>query len=237
MEARKTNTSGIVYKTIEEKILNREWVSGSKISSENQLSLELGVSRMSVREAIEKMVALNILTKKQGEGTFVNDLSPSIYLNSLIPMILLNKDNLLDVLAFRKVIEVDSARLCAERCDDETIVSLEKYYQVMCDNKNKSPKFTHADYQFHIEIAKGTKNSLIIKVNSVLTDIWTHQQKEINGYLGPHGGVNEHEKILNAIKDRDPELAALFMRRHIERTINEIRAIKEDRKVINIDVK
>jgi DNA-binding FadR family transcriptional regulator len=238
MEKIKMNTSEIVYKTIEGKILNGEWTSGMKITSEIQLSQDLGVSRMSVREAIEKMVALNILTKKQGEGTFVNELTPSIYLNSLIPMILFNKDNLIDVLEFRKIIEVESAGLCAERCDDETILKLEHHYQVMCDSKNKSPEFTDADYQFHMEIAKGTKNSLIIKVNSVLTDIWTYQQKEINSYLGPHGGVYEHRKILNAIKDRDRELSALFMERHIQRTLNEIREIKKNEEsLINIKSK
>ncbi|MCC5910374.1 MAG: FadR family transcriptional regulator [Clostridiaceae bacterium] len=227
MEARKVHTSEIVYKTIEEKIFNKEWTPGMKIASENQLSQDLGVSRMSVREAVEKMVALNILTKKQGEGTFVNELSASIYLNSLIPMILINKDNLLDVLEFRKVIEVDSAQMCAERCDDETIENLEECFQIMCDNKDQSPKFVQADYQFHMEIAKGTKNSLIIKVNSILTDILKFQQKEINKYLGPESGVEEHKKILHAIKERDANLAALFMKRHIERTINEIHSIKE----------
>ncbi|MCC5910375.1 MAG: FadR family transcriptional regulator [Clostridiaceae bacterium] len=227
MAVRKINTSEIVYKTIEEKIFNKEWTPGMKIASENQLSQDLGVSRMSVREAIEKMVALNILTKKQGEGTFVNELSPSIYLNSLIPMILLNKDNLLDVLEFRKVIEVDSAELCAERCDEKTIKNLEECFQIMCENKNQSPEFVQADYQFHMEIAKGVKNSLITKVSSILTDIWKFQQKEINRYLGPSGGLQEHGKILDAIKGRDAELAAVFMERHILRTYDEILDIKK----------
>lgn len=227
MDQKKINISEIVYKAIEEKIFNKEWTPGMKIASENQLSQELGVSRMSVREAIEKMVALNILTKKHGGGTFVNELSPSIYLNGLIPMIILDHDDLLDVLEFREVIEVDSARLCAERCDEETIEALERCYQVMCDNNNKSPEFANADYQFHMEIAKGSKNSLVAKVNTILTDIWKLQQEEINRCLGPSGGVQEHKKILDAIKSRDPQLAALFMQRHIRRTYNEILKIKE----------
>ncbi|AKL94158.1 transcriptional regulator, GntR family [Clostridium aceticum] len=225
MEKKKINTSEIVYRAIEEKIYNKEWTSGMKIASENQLSQDLGVSRMSVREAIEKMVALNILTKRQGEGTFVNELSPSIYLNSLVPMILLDKDNLLDVLEFREVIEADTARLCAERCDDHTIKVLEECYQIMYDNNDTSEDFANADYQFHMEIAKASKNSLIIKVNSILTDIWKFQQNEINRCLGPERGVREHKKILDAIKERDSELAALYMKRHVQRTKNDILAI------------
>jgi DNA-binding FadR family transcriptional regulator len=226
MERRKLNTSDIVYRTIEEKILKQEWTQGMKIASENQLAQDLGVSRISVREAIEKMVALNVLSKRQGEGTFVNELSPSIYLNNLIPMILLEKDNLIDILEFRRLMEVDSARLCAEKCDDETIEFLEECYEEMCNSKDEPLNFTYADYNFHMGIARGTGNSLIIKVNSILMDLWKFHQQEINRYLGPYGGLHEHKKILDAIKDRDPDLAALFMRRHIERTLTEIRRIK-----------
>ncbi len=230
MEVKKLNTSDMVYRLIEKKILDQEWTPGTKITSENQLAQELGVSRMSVREAIEKMVALNVLTKRQGEGTFVNELSASIYLNGLIPMILLEKDNLIDILEFRKIIEVDSTRLCAENCDKETIEELEKCYQDMCDFQQESIRFANADYGFHMEIAKGTKNSLVIKINSILTDLWKYHQREINKYLGPLGGLHQHKLILEAIRDKDGELAALYMQRHIQRTLDEIRSIKEKEK-------
>jgi len=238
LEPKKVNTSDIVYKVIEEKILKQEWIPGMKIASENQLAQELGVSRISVREAIEKMVALNVLSKKQGEGTFVNELSASIYLNSLIPMILLEKDNLIDILEFRKVIEVESARLCAERCNPEVIVYLEKCYEQMLDHKNEPAIFSEADYNFHIGIARGTNNSLVIKMNSILTDLWKFHQRETNKYLGPYGGLYEHKKILDAIKEKDVELAGIFMRRHIERTLNDIRSIKEkELNAISLNIK
>ena len=216
-----------VYTYIKEKIYSQEWEIGMKIDSENTISKNLGVSRVSVREAIEKLVALNVLRKKQGEGTFVNELSPSMYLNGLIPMILMDKDNFIDVLDFRKMVEVDSVRLCAERCDDEDIKALEKSYQNMIKYQDDPEKFYKADYNFHMAIAKGTKNSLIIKVNSIMTDLLMHHQKEIHNYLGPKGGLDQHGRILNALKERDSELAMLYMRRHIERTIRDIKDVKK----------
>jgi len=217
-----------VFNYIEDKIYSQEWIPGMKIASENQLSAELGISRMSVREAIEKMVALNVLTKKQGEGTFVNDLTPGIYLNKLIPLVILNPDNLLEVLEFRLVMEPESARLCAERCDEETIKILEECHEVMEAHNNTSDEFAKADYRLHMEIAKGSKNSLIIKVNSVLTNIWEHQQKELNKHLGPRRGVIEHKPIIDAIKAGDGELAALYMKRHVMRTYLEIKSIVQN---------
>lgn len=226
MESKKTVASDVVYKMIEEKILNQEWTPGMKIMSETNLAHELGVSRMSVREAIEKLVALDVLTKKHGGGTYVNELNASIYLNGLIPMILLEKDNLLDILEFRRMIEVDSVKLCAERANEESIAFLEECYANMSKYQNEPSKFVEADYNFHMGIARGTGNSLIIKVNSILTDLLKYHQETVNSYLGPSGGVSEHKIILDAIKSKDVELAGIFMRRHIERTINEINKIK-----------
>ena len=229
MQEKNTHVSDAVYRGIEERILSGQWSPGTKITSEIQLAKNFGVSRMSVREAIEKMVALNILTKKKGGGTFVNEITPSTYLNGLIPMMLLNKDNLLDVLEFRRMIEVDSVKMCAKRCDASTIKALETCYETMKNNQNSTPEFAYADYQFHMEIAKGTKNSMVVKINSLLTDLWTHQQKELNKYLGSEGGIEDHGKILEALKSRDAELASIYMRRHIDRTIDDIEKILKDR--------
>ena len=79
--------SDVVFNKIKAKIISGEWTSGMKIMSEPQLVKELGISRVSVREAIEKMVALNVLTKKHGGGTFVSELNASVYLNSLIALL------------------------------------------------------------------------------------------------------------------------------------------------------
>lgn len=217
------NVSDMVAKKIEEKIFSGEWKPGTRITSEPQLAKELNVSRMSVREAIEKMAALGILSKKRGEGTFVNELSPETYLNSLIPMITLDRDNYLQVLEFRLIIDVESARLCAKRCDDKIIERLEKYYTIMTQYKDDSGEFSEADMNFHLTIAEGTNNPMITKVNLVLKNLMEYHQKALYSTLGPSGGISEHIDILNAIKNKDPELSALFMRRHIERTIKEIK--------------
>lgn len=216
-------TSEIVFEKIEEKILSGEWEPGCKIMSEPQLAKELGVSRMSVREAMEKMSALNIITKKQGEGTFVNSLSPAIYLNSLIPMIMLDKDNYLDILEYRLITEVESARLCASKCSEEIIKDLEECYEIMEAHQEDYEKFSEADMRFHYKIAEGSGNSLLFKVNNVLGSVLQYHQRALYKHLGPTGGIKEHKILLEAIKNRDAELSAIFMKRHLERTIRDIK--------------
>ncbi|MDF2503996.1 FadR/GntR family transcriptional regulator [Clostridium sp.] len=216
-------TSDKVLEKIEEKIFSGEWKSGQKIMSETQLAKELDVSRVSVREALEKLATLNIINKKQGGGSFVNDLSPLIYLNSLIPMLILDMDSYIDILEFRLITEPESARMCTERCSDDLIKQLEVCYENMVIHENDIKRFTEEDLKFHTKISEGTNNSLIIKVNELLRNVLKYHQKLLYENLGPKGGITEHKLILEAIKNRDSELAAIYTRRHAQRTINDLK--------------
>lgn len=224
-------TSDIVFKTIQDKIFSGEWKPGEKIMSEPQLCKELNVSRVSVREAIEKLATLDIISKRQGEGTFVNDLKPSIYLNSLIPMITLDKDNYLDILEFRLITEPKTARLCAEKCSDTIIEEIEEIYEKMIKDQHDIQKFTEEDLNFHMKIAEGSGNSLIIKVNEILRNLLEYHQMSLYKTLGPSGGLKEHKLIAEAIRNRDSELADIYTARHIQRTINDIKSIKYEVKL------
>ncbi|HEX9025772.1 MAG TPA: FadR/GntR family transcriptional regulator [Clostridium sp.] len=214
--------SDVVFNKIKTKIISGEWTPGMKIMSEPQLVKEFGISRVSVREAIEKMVALNVLTKKQGGGTFVSELNASVYLNSLIPMITLEKSDYIDILQYRLMVEVESTRLCALKCDELIIQQLEECYEEMLKSRDDIDRFTEKDLEFHKIIARGGGNSLVIKVFEILNDLLSYHQKNLYKTLGPSGGMKEHKYILDAIKDRDEELAVIFIRRHIERTIREL---------------
>ncbi len=214
--------SDVVFNKIKTKIISGEWTPGMKIMSEPQLVKEFGISRVSVREAIEKMVALNVLTKKQGGGTFVSELNASVYLNSLIPMITLEKSDYIDILQYRLMVEVESVRLCALKCDELIIKQLEECYEEMLKSIDYMDRFTEKDLEFHRIIARGGGNSLVIKVFEILNDLLSYHQKNLYKTLGPSGGVKEHKYILDAIKDGDEELSVIFIRRHIERTIREL---------------
>ncbi|NNU74432.1 FadR/GntR family transcriptional regulator [Clostridium estertheticum] len=218
-----TRTSDKVFNVIQEKIISGEYKPGMKIMSELKLAEELQVSRVSVREAIEKLSAVNIVSKRRGGGTFVNDLKPSVYLNSLIPMITLGQDNYNDILEFRLIIESEASGLCAQRCSDDLVNEIEECYNNMIKYQDDFEKFTEEDLNFHMKIVEGSNSPLIIKVNEILKNLLRAHQKLLYNNLGPSGGLSEHRLILEAIKNRDSQLAKLFAKRHIERTIRDIK--------------
>jgi GntR family transcriptional repressor for pyruvate dehydrogenase complex len=230
------NTSDLVFEKIQEKILNKEWRPGMKISSETQLASELKVSRSSVRESIEKMVVLNILTKKQGGGTYVNRLTPATYLNDLIPLILLDKNNIVDILDFREVIETECIKFFVERYDEAIIEQLKAAYQKMKDYENDrgSTNFADADCQFHLLIGIGAKNTMLTKVITILTKVLSFYQIETFKNIGPKDSVEEHQRILDAIIARDGELGALLMKRHIQHTRKSLEQAYKNRNQVNL---
>ncbi|WP_212904100.1 FCD domain-containing protein [Clostridium polyendosporum] len=59
-------------------------------------------------------------------------------------------------------------------------------------------------------------------------DLLSYHQKSLYKSLGPLGGIREHKLILDALKNRNSELAAIFIRRHIERTIRDLKSLNND---------
>lgn len=216
---KKNNISNQVFEQIKQAIESKEWAPGTKIPSENELTKMLSVSRISVREALHKMESLGILETKHGEGTFVKELTSGLYINSLIPMMILEKPGIMEILEFRKIIEVESARLAALRSDEDDINNLQELLDKMNQSKENLKKHSADDLNFHFEIAKMTKNPMIIKVNYILKDILASVLQDIVAALGYSRGIYYHEKIFKAIKAHDPVMAKQIMEEHLENTI------------------
>lgn len=227
---KKLKPKEVIYREIQHKIMNGTWKPMSKIASENELAREFGVARVSAREAIEKMVALDILEKRQGKGTFVKQLDPSISFNSLIPSIVLeiDKNSTVEILELRRALDVGSTKLCAERRDYTDIKKLTNIYNKMVSNINNIDKFAHLDAQFHKAITDGTKNKMYKKLNNILFDLFEYHQEKIAYRKGPPtGALKIHKKILDAIIEKDTQIAAIYMERHLTIALERISKVEK----------
>lgn len=84
----KLNLSDIIASEIKDRIINNVWKVGEKIPSENKLSEEFEVNRLTIRLAINKLNALGVLETKTGEGTYVKKINLYNYINQLVPFII-----------------------------------------------------------------------------------------------------------------------------------------------------
>jgi GntR family transcriptional repressor for pyruvate dehydrogenase complex len=222
---KKPSVSNQVFEQIKINIIKGEWETGDKIPSETELSEKFGVSRVPIREAIKNLNVLGVLETRHGEGSFVCKPTAGIVINSLIQMLVLGKSQIIEVLEFRRIIEVESARMAAVKASDEDICQLKADIESMDNLKGDSEAFAREDHAFHATLARATKNSLIIQVNLIIADLLIMQHESIRKVTGD-ATPTDHTLIIQAIAERKPDLAAEIMKRHIDSTIDIAKKMK-----------
>lgn len=227
----KKRVSDEVFEQMKDHIVSGEWAPGSKIPGELELVDLFEVSRVSVREAIHRLVGMGVLIIRRGEGTFVSEIIPSDYFDTLLPILTIERPNVLEMLEFRNIIEVESARLVSKRADEHDIERMSNIIRKMEDSQGDKQLFSTQDLNFHYAMAIATHNNVIIKVNAILSDMLKKSMEEIVGLTGYEGGIYYHKKILEAIKNKDEKLSAELMKEHIDSTMSKIKKVLETEEV------
>jgi len=216
-----------VFERLRDQVVSRTWPAGCKLPSEKQLSIEMGVSRASIREGIQQLAILGLVYTRQGEGTFVKDFSSEIYLNALLPLLVLDDTTIFQVLEYRKVMEKGTVALVVEKAGEADFQRLEEAYMVMVHNRNDSVEFAKADLAFHLALAEASGNPIIAKINLIIRHILSVSMESIVRTLGNQDGIDYHRRILDAIEKRDVGHAQQLMEEHIVRTIERFRNEKD----------
>ena len=218
-----------IVEQLRDQIVRGVWPPGSKIPSENELTRRLGVSRVSLREALQNLASLGLLVSRQGGGTYIKEYSGEILFSPLFPMLALDKTDVLNVLGYRRIVEKGTAALVAEKAGTKEIEELEAAYQEMIRQKKDAHAFARADLDFHLALARATGNPIVIKVNDIIRNILSVSMDKIVLSLGVSDGLSYHRRILNAIKAHDAGLAESLMEEHILKTIRRLQAKKRTR--------
>jgi GntR family transcriptional repressor for pyruvate dehydrogenase complex len=225
---RRSQVRDQVFEQLRAQIMSGAWKAGQKIPSENVLSRELGASRITIRECLQKLVTLGLLEARQGEGTFVREYAADMHLNQLYPLLALDRPAMRDVLEYRRIMERGTASLAALRASQEDIAELERIYACMVESSKDMAAFARADLDFHLALARITRNPIIAKVNEIIRAILDSSMVAIVTALGARDGLHYHRQLIDAITGRDPARAERLMEEHIIRTIERLAAESEE---------
>ena len=189
MESRKFNANKIVrpsisetvYHDLRQRIVSGEWTPGERIPSENEIAEAYGVSRVSVRSALQKLIALNLLENRQGDGTYVAKFRLTDFLDNISDL-LAQKVTFEDVSDFRMKIEDISIReTCARSHAPEDFAKLEGYVARMeqIAPTQDLTAFINVDYRFHREICYLSGNAMwayaYMMMFSINCNYWSQQ--------------------------------------------------------------
>ena len=211
-----------VYDQMLDNILNGVWPPGTKLPSENELGQMFGVSRVPIREALRKLNTMGITQTRQGEGSFVLMVTPGMFMNSLLPMLVWNRKSMMDILEYRRIVEPENAALAALHADEDDIVNIAATIEDINRIGRPALEFAIADMKFHLDIARATKNSLLFNVSNVIRDVMVSYYRKINELMGIDRALKYHRLIFEAIRDKDPEQARRWMQEHIATTVEDV---------------
>ncbi|WP_243749474.1 GntR family transcriptional regulator [Pseudoteredinibacter isoporae] len=187
---------------------------GSKIS-EPELAKSLGISRGPLREAIARLEACGLLIRKPNVGARV---------------VTLSAQDMIEISEVREPLEGMACRLAAEHRSDDDLAELrrllEQHMSMDALQKGQSYYQKEGDLDFHYKIVQCCKNQKLI---GLLCDDLYHLVRMYRYQYGmssprAHRAFREHTQIIDAIEDRDGELAEFLMRRHIRASRNNIQA-------------
>lgn len=224
---RKQKISSQVYEQLLAQIKSNAWEEGAKLPSEHELQQQFGVSRISIREAMQRLKTLGVVETRQGEGSFIRKVTSDNYRDMMVPMFMIDKNSLQEILEYRMVMEVGSTEIAATRITQEECEALEEIVVRMEQNTTDIKRFAYDDNLFHMGIAKATKNTMLINVVLFMQDLLSRSMESIVTHLGMHDGRYYHRVILEALKVHDKEEAVRLMRKHVATTVERISEISE----------
>ena len=212
----KIHVGDTVFEQLKQMILQGEWKPGDRIPGENVLVGMFGVSRVSVRAAIHQLVGMGVLTVRHGDGTYVADPLQGGLQSRMMQQLLLTSPQLREVLEFRMMTEVGSARLAAKHASAEDVTMLRQCEEAIRNAGDDIDAFAREDLRYHNTVALISGNGLMVRITAVIQEIYAAAMVETIKLRGLSVGRYNHTPLTNAIEDHNEEAAARLMAEHIQ---------------------
>lgn len=225
-EIKKVNVGEAVYAQMRNEILRGHWRSGAKLPSENQLMSMLGVSRGTVRQAMQKLAGEGLIETRQGEGSFVQVSSLDSFFHANAPVFSIGVDEMEKIFEFRAMLESGVAEIAATKATAAQIKKMERNYERMQGLAGDLEQYVGEDLNFHMLIGESTQNTLMVQIYNSYKILLHPSIQRMTEVIGPGNGLKYHGLILEAIRDHDPERARDVMHEHMVDNLDQFRKIR-----------
>ncbi|PWK13755.1 FadR/GntR family transcriptional regulator [Tumebacillus permanentifrigoris] len=193
---------------------------GDKLPPMNELAIEFGVSRPTVREAFSTLVGMGLIDLRHGEGTFVQKIDVQTMITE--PMnaaLLLGRGKLRELLQVRRLLEVGTVRMACAEASELRLAAVRSALERMesVSTKQTVEERVGADLQFHLAIAEVSGNYVLLNLMNTLTEtirsvvrlVWLDEERAA-------GLVEEHRALYRALLAGDKPLAERLIVEHLD---------------------
>jgi GntR family hexuronate regulon transcriptional repressor len=197
---------------------------GRRLPAERELAEMFNVSRPTVREAVIALELQGLVEVRVGAGVFVTEPGAGERVRNGAPELTIGPFELMEA---RKIIESETAALAATLIDDEQLERLDAIIDRMEEENRLEIQGESADRQFHVAIAESTGNSALA---AVIDNLWEIRQTspmmislmEKARSKGVKPVVDEHRRIVAALRQHNPAAARAAMQGHLTRVIESL---------------
>lgn len=216
-------------RSLMEELASGRYPVGARLPAERELAATYNVSRPTVREAIIALEVQGLVEVRVGSGAYVRRLP--------------GKEDLpgFNITAFelteaRLLFEGEAAALAAVQATDEELDEIERLVEEIARENQRADGSESSDREFHLAIAKATRNSAIYEAIEHLWDLRSTSpdaallhEKARSANIKPV--VDEHTAVLSALRARDPNAARNAMRAHLGQVIESLLFATEERAI------
>jgi GntR family transcriptional repressor for pyruvate dehydrogenase complex len=191
---------------------------GDRLPAERILAEKFAVGRTYVRDAIRKLEFYGLLKTSPQSGTYVAHYNIQMMEGILNDIINFNKDDFSALIEARYYMEINAARLAAQRRTEDDLDALKAAVDAYDAKIEARENAVQEDMFIHLKIANAAKNSvmesmLLLLLPDIIRNII---EKKICGDYRSNEAMAEHHEILNAIASQDADAAGLAMANHLD---------------------
>ncbi|MBL1272119.1 MAG: GntR family transcriptional repressor for pyruvate dehydrogenase complex [Marinobacter maritimus] len=202
-----------IAKLLQTKILSGEYPPGEALPGQRVLAAELGVSRPALREALSVLETLGLIDIRQARGVFVPD-PKNMATSSTCEVSRRTRE----VFQFRLAAEPYAAAMASRLRSNDDLERLKGtlYRMRYALDEGQLIDAVQEDFNFHHIIFSILQNSIFTDTRRrTATDIHSAQCKPLRNKEEVMKPLEEHQQIINAIRDQSPERASAAMAYHI----------------------
>ncbi len=203
-----------IAETIRDAIVEGHISADERLPTESELAKRFGVSRPTIREALKRLAAQNLIRSRRGPagGTFINRPSAEDVRADLANMtallVSMEEFDLSDVAETRRELELVCCRIASERCDDEHLKVMAAEITRQSDPGLSDEDFCASDVRFHRALVDATGNPVLqFLMSSVIEALQPIVNLMIFRFRRRSEIVDQHRRIVDAIAARDTEAA------------------------------
>jgi GntR family transcriptional regulator, transcriptional repressor for pyruvate dehydrogenase complex len=201
---------------------------GAKLPNEHDLAAQLGVSRTATREALQRLVSLEVISARHGYGYVVETADLARAVRPEVLVLSQGPEELRALLEARAGLEKELASLAARRATPADLTALGAALEGLAQAIAAEEPGTEADVAFHLAIATAARNPFLYRLTDVIRVYLERMRGSLPSWRHDRSDVlAHHQAVYEAIASHEPAAAVEAMQGHMEMVFRQFEARRE----------